>query len=92
MERRCLLCRRKRTSIRPRVTSAKCQERTHALQQIRGIKTRCQSCTLSGKVLAEPGGIRISSSAYDQARGTVPVAFTDLGEQRLKNIDLAPTR
>jgi class 3 adenylate cyclase len=69
-----------------------CQERTHALQQIRGIKTRCQSSRLSGKVLAEPGGICISSSAYDQARGTVPVAFPDLGEQRLKNIDLAPTR
>src|SRR5215472_15830821 len=37
--------------------------------------------------LAEPGGICISSSAYEQVRGKVPVDFTDLGEQRLKNID-----
>src|SRR4029453_14840900 len=37
--------------------------------------------------IAEPGGICISSSAYDQVRGKVSVEFTDLGEQRLKNID-----
>jgi adenylate cyclase len=37
--------------------------------------------------IAEPGGICISSSAYDQVRGKVPVDFTDLGEQKLKNID-----
>src|SRR6202008_2671401 len=36
--------------------------------------------------IAEPGGICISSSAYDQVRGKVPVEFTDLGEQSLKNI------
>ena len=36
--------------------------------------------------IAEPGGICISSSAYDQVRGKVAVEFTDLGEQRLKNI------
>ena len=36
--------------------------------------------------IAEPGGICISSSAYEQVRGKVPVDFTDLGEQRLKNI------
>jgi TolB-like protein/class 3 adenylate cyclase/tetratricopeptide (TPR) repeat protein len=36
--------------------------------------------------IAEPGGICISSSAYDQVRGKVPVEFTDLGEQPLKNI------
>jgi TolB-like protein len=36
--------------------------------------------------IAEPGGICISSSAYDQIRGKVAVEFTDLGEQRLKNI------
>jgi TolB-like protein len=36
--------------------------------------------------IAEPGGICISSSAYDQVRGKVPVDFTDLGEQALKNI------
>jgi TolB-like protein/Flp pilus assembly protein TadD len=36
--------------------------------------------------MAEPGGICISSSAYDQVRGKVPVDFIDLGEQTLKNI------
>jgi TolB-like protein/class 3 adenylate cyclase len=39
---------------------------------------------LEGK--AEPGGICLSSSAYDQVRAKVPVEFTDLGEQVLKNI------
>jgi len=37
--------------------------------------------------IAEPGGICISSSAYDQVHGKVAVEFTDLGQQRLKNID-----
>ena len=36
--------------------------------------------------IAEPGGICISSSAYDQVRGKVAVEFADLGEQTLKNI------
>jgi adenylate cyclase len=36
--------------------------------------------------IAEPGGICISSSAYDQVSGKVAVEFTDLGEQCLKNI------
>ena len=36
--------------------------------------------------IAEPGGICVSSSAYEQVRGKVPVAFTDIGEQTLKNI------
>jgi TolB-like protein len=36
--------------------------------------------------IAEPGGICISSSAYEQVRGKVPIEFTDLGEQTLKNI------
>src|SRR3974377_1979849 len=36
--------------------------------------------------IAEPGGICVSSSAYEQVRGKVPVEFTDLGEQTLKNI------
>ena len=36
--------------------------------------------------ICEPGGICISSSAYDQVRGKVEVEFTDLGEQHLKNI------
>jgi adenylate cyclase len=37
--------------------------------------------------IAEPGGICLSSSAYEQVRGKVAVEFADLGEQRLKNID-----
>ena len=36
--------------------------------------------------IAEPGGICISSSAYDQVRGKVGVEFSDMGEQSLKNI------
>src|SRR5262249_50388658 len=38
--------------------------------------------------IAEPGGICISSSAYDQVRGKVGGEFADLGEQNLKNIAL----
>src|SRR5258706_6637689 len=37
--------------------------------------------------IAQPGGICVSASAYDQVRGKVEVEFADLGEQRLKNID-----
>jgi adenylate cyclase len=37
--------------------------------------------------IAEPGGICISASAYDQVRGKVSVEFAGLGEQNLKNID-----
>jgi TolB-like protein len=36
--------------------------------------------------IAEPGGICISASAYDQVRSKVGVEFADLGEQALKNI------
>jgi class 3 adenylate cyclase len=38
------------------------------------------------EAIAEPGGICISSSAYDQVHGKVAVEFADLGEQSLKNI------
>src|SRR5262249_13984278 len=38
--------------------------------------------------IAEPGGICISSSAYDYVRGKVGVEFAELGEQNLKNIAL----
>src|SRR2546423_12541499 len=36
--------------------------------------------------IAEPGGILLSSSAYDRVRGKIAVEFADLGEQDLKNI------
>jgi TolB-like protein/tetratricopeptide (TPR) repeat protein len=36
--------------------------------------------------IAEPGGVCISGSAYDQVRGKVAFGFVDLGEQSLKNI------
>ncbi|QPF92505.1 adenylate/guanylate cyclase domain-containing protein [Bradyrhizobium commune] len=36
--------------------------------------------------IAEPGGICISSSAYDPVRGKIEAQFVDLGEQDLKNI------
>src|SRR3979411_1024758 len=36
--------------------------------------------------IAEPGGICIASSAYDQVRGKVGVEFADLGEWNRKNI------
>jgi class 3 adenylate cyclase/TolB-like protein len=36
--------------------------------------------------IAEPGGICISSSAFDQVRGKVDTAFEDMGPQALKNI------
>jgi TolB-like protein/Tfp pilus assembly protein PilF len=37
--------------------------------------------------IADPGGICISSSAYDHVRDKAGVQFADLGEQTLKNID-----
>jgi class 3 adenylate cyclase len=37
--------------------------------------------------IAEPGGICISSSAYEHVIGRIGVEFADLGEQNLKNID-----
>jgi TolB-like protein/class 3 adenylate cyclase/Tfp pilus assembly protein PilF len=36
--------------------------------------------------IAEPGGICLSSSAFEQVRDKVPLEFVDLGEQSLKNI------
>src|SRR5579872_391461 len=35
----------------------------------------------------EPGGVYLSSSAFDQVRGKTDFAFNDLGEKLLKNID-----
>jgi class 3 adenylate cyclase len=36
--------------------------------------------------MAEPGGICISSSVYDQITGKLDLGFQDIGEQNLKNI------
>ena len=38
------------------------------------------------EAIAEPGGICLSRAAYEQSRGKVAAAFTDLGEHALKNI------
>jgi TolB-like protein/DNA-binding winged helix-turn-helix (wHTH) protein len=39
------------------------------------------------EALAEPGGICISGAVRDQIGTKLPLAFTDLGEQRVKNIE-----
>ncbi|HEX9185377.1 MAG TPA: adenylate/guanylate cyclase domain-containing protein, partial [Burkholderiales bacterium] len=39
------------------------------------------------ETIAEPGGICVSSSVYDQIAGKLDLGFVDLGEQSLKNID-----
>ncbi len=38
------------------------------------------------ETIAEPGGICISSSVYDQITGKLDLGFQDIGEQNLKNI------
>src|SRR5215472_3940686 len=38
------------------------------------------------EALAEPGGICVSGTAYDQVRDALDCSFDDLGEQTLKNI------
>jgi class 3 adenylate cyclase len=37
--------------------------------------------------IAEPGGIYVASSVYEQIAGKLDLGFSDLGEQSLKNID-----
>ena len=37
--------------------------------------------------LAEPGGIAISGAAHGYVRKALPLAYADLGEQQVKNID-----
>jgi adenylate cyclase len=39
------------------------------------------------QALAEPGGLCISGAAHDHVRKVLPVGFTDLGPQSVKNID-----
>ncbi len=38
------------------------------------------------EALADPGGIYISGSVFDQVKGKVDLDFADLGEQQVKNI------
>jgi adenylate cyclase len=37
--------------------------------------------------LADPGGVCISEAAHGYVRKAVPLAFADLGPQKVKNID-----
>jgi adenylate cyclase len=39
------------------------------------------------EALAEPGGVLVSSTVYDQVRGKLPLTFEDAGERQLKNIE-----
>ena len=39
------------------------------------------------QTLAKPGGVCISGATYDQVRKVVPVTFSDLGAQQVKNIE-----
>src|SRR6516164_7954828 len=39
------------------------------------------------QALALPGGVCVSSTTYEQVRKVLPVAFTDMGLQQVKNIE-----
>src|SRR3954469_21659099 len=39
------------------------------------------------EAFAEPGGIAISGAAHGYVRKALPLAYTDMGEQQVKNID-----
>ena len=39
------------------------------------------------EALADPGGVLVSRTVYEQVRGKLRVAFEDTGERQLKNID-----
>ena len=39
------------------------------------------------EALAEPGGVCISGTAYEYVKRVLPLAFTDLGAQQVKNIE-----
>ncbi len=41
------------------------------------------------EALAEPGGICVSASAFEQVRDKLSIGFEDLGKQHVKNIDRA---
>jgi len=37
--------------------------------------------------LAQPGGVLVSNTVYEQVRGKLPFTFEDVGERQVKNID-----
>ena len=39
------------------------------------------------EALAEPGGVLVSHTVYDQVRGKLPFTFDDVGERQVKNIE-----
>jgi TolB-like protein/class 3 adenylate cyclase/Flp pilus assembly protein TadD len=39
------------------------------------------------EALADPGGVLVSRTVYEQVHGKLPVAFEDTGERQLKNIE-----
>jgi adenylate cyclase len=39
------------------------------------------------EALAQPGGVLVSNTVYDQVRGKLPFAFEDVGERQVKNIE-----
>src|SRR5262245_43119826 len=39
------------------------------------------------QALAHPGGVCVSGATYEQVRKVLPVAFTDMGTQQVKNIE-----
>jgi TolB-like protein/class 3 adenylate cyclase len=39
------------------------------------------------EALADPGGVLVSSTVYDQVRGKLPLTFVDAGERQVKNIE-----
>ena len=39
------------------------------------------------QALAQPGGVCVSGTTYEQVRKVLPVAFTDMGQQQVKNIE-----
>jgi adenylate cyclase len=39
------------------------------------------------QALAQPGGVCVSGTTYEQVRKVLPVAFTDMGLQQVKNIE-----
>ena len=45
------------------------------------------STSRRGWRVAQPGGVLVSSTVYDQVRGKLPFTFEDMGERQVKNIE-----